>query len=54
VKAAPRRGTIMVTIGAPLRAPAEAGDPFAAAVSLRDAARAEILRGCGESAVGLA
>jgi 1-acyl-sn-glycerol-3-phosphate acyltransferase len=50
----PRRGAIEVTIGAPLRAPAGAGDAFAAAVSLRDAARAQILRGCGEPDARLA
>ena len=43
----PRRGDLAVTVGAPLRPPA-GGDPLAAAVALRDAARAEILRDCGE------
>ncbi len=41
----PRRGAVSVTVGAPLRP--DGGD-FAAAVRLRDAARAEILRQCGE------
>jgi 1-acyl-sn-glycerol-3-phosphate acyltransferase len=44
----PRRSELVVTIGAPLAPPAAGGDPLAAAVALRDAARAEILRGCGE------
>jgi len=41
----PRRGTVAVTIGTP--APPEGAD-WAAAIRLRDAARAEILRHCGE------
>jgi len=41
----PRRGTLIVTIGAPLAPP---GKDWNAAVALRDAARAEILRHCGE------
>jgi 1-acyl-sn-glycerol-3-phosphate acyltransferase len=41
----PRRGTISVTIGAPL---APEGTDWSAAIKLRDAARAEILRHCGE------
>lgn len=40
-----RRGAIVVTIAAPLLAQ---GDDWNAAVALRDAARAEILRHCGE------
>ncbi|MBK5104478.1 MAG: AMP-binding protein [Burkholderiales bacterium] len=40
-----RRGTIAVTIAAPLTAP---GNDWNAAVALRAAARAEILRHCGE------
>jgi 1-acyl-sn-glycerol-3-phosphate acyltransferase len=45
----PRRGLIVVTIGTPIQPPADAPDDFAAAVRLADAARAEILRHCGES-----
>jgi 1-acyl-sn-glycerol-3-phosphate acyltransferase len=41
----PRRGTISVIIGAPL---SPAGADWSAAIRLRDAARAEILRHCGE------
>jgi 1-acyl-sn-glycerol-3-phosphate acyltransferase len=41
----PRRGAITVTIGAPLE---PSGSDWAAAIALRDAARAEILRHCGE------
>lgn len=41
----PRRGTVTVTIGAPVQ---PAGDDWASAIQLRDAARAEILRYCGE------
>ena len=44
---APRLG---VAIGAPIPPPAGAPDAFAAAASLRDLARAEILRHCGEPA----
>lgn len=40
-----RRGAIVVTIGAPL---APRGRDWNAAVALRDAARTEILRCCGE------
>jgi hypothetical protein len=40
-----RRAPISVVIGAPLRAQ---GEDWAAAVKLRDAARGEILRHCGE------
>ena len=41
----PRRGTIVVTVGAPL---SPRGSDWNAAVALRDSARAEILRHCGE------
>jgi 1-acyl-sn-glycerol-3-phosphate acyltransferase len=44
----PRRGAITITFGAPLLPGADALDTFAAAVVLRDAARAHILRHCGE------
>jgi hypothetical protein len=40
-----RRGTIVVTVSAPLM---PRGSDWNAAVALRDAARAEILRRCGE------
>ena len=43
-----RRGTVCVTFGDPLQPPAPARDAFAAAVALRDAARAHILAHCGE------
>ncbi|MDH5194682.1 MAG: 1-acyl-sn-glycerol-3-phosphate acyltransferase, partial [Nitrospira sp.] len=43
-----RRGTITITFGAPLLPVADARDAFAAAVVLRDAARAHIVRHCGE------
>ena len=41
----PRRGTVAVTIGTPVQ---PEGSDWAAAIRLRDAARAEILRHCGE------
>jgi 1-acyl-sn-glycerol-3-phosphate acyltransferase len=48
----PRRGAVTVTVGAPVSpegmAEEVAGDPWTVAVRLRDAARAEILRHCGE------
>jgi 1-acyl-sn-glycerol-3-phosphate acyltransferase len=44
----PRRGAITITFGAPLLPGADAPDTFTAAVVLRDAARAHILRHCGE------
>ena len=47
----PRRAALRVTIGAPIPPPAGAPDAFAAAVSLRDLARAEILRHCGEPGI---
>jgi acyl carrier protein len=40
-----RRGAVVVTVGAPILPP---GSDWNAAVTLRDAARAEILRHCGE------
>ncbi len=43
----PRRGSITVTVGAPIPAP-DAADRWHAALTLRDAARAHILRQCGE------
>ena len=46
----PRRGAVTVTVGAPPapRAPAGGEGPWAAALKLRDAARAHILRHIGE------
>ena len=44
-----RRAAITVTIGAPI---APEGEDWAAAVKLRDAVRAEILRSCGEPDIG--
>lgn len=44
----PRRGAITITFGAPLLPVADASDAFAAAVVLRDDARAHIARHCGE------
>jgi 1-acyl-sn-glycerol-3-phosphate acyltransferase len=44
----PRRGVVMVTVGAPIEPPSDVPDSFAAAVRLRDAARAEIAHNCGE------
>jgi 1-acyl-sn-glycerol-3-phosphate acyltransferase len=44
----PRRGAIVVTVGAPIAPPKDGRDLFSAALMLRDAARAEILRHCGE------
>lgn len=41
----PRRGAVVITISPPLREP---GADWDAAIRLRDAARAEILRNCGE------
>ncbi|HWQ95397.1 MAG TPA: AMP-binding protein [Gammaproteobacteria bacterium] len=41
----PRRGSISVTIGVPIE---PKGSDWSAAIQLRDAARAEILRHCGE------
>jgi 1-acyl-sn-glycerol-3-phosphate acyltransferase len=48
----PRRGALAVTIGEPILPPADAPDAFAAAVELRDAARAVILKHCGEPDAG--
>ncbi len=45
----PRRGSVAVTVGAPIR---PAGSDWAAAIRLRDAARAEILQHCGEPDAG--
>lgn len=47
-----RRGPIEVAIGNPLPPPAGGADEFAAAVALRDTARAHILAHCGEPDVG--
>jgi len=44
----PRWGRLTVTIAEPIVPPAGASDTFAAAVELRDAARAVILQHCGE------
>jgi 1-acyl-sn-glycerol-3-phosphate acyltransferase len=44
----PRRGMLVVTIGMPISPPSDTRDVFAAAVRLRDLARAEILHHCGE------
>jgi hypothetical protein len=43
---------MVVTVGASIPPPADAADAFAAAVRLRDLARAEILRHCGEPDLG--
>jgi 1-acyl-sn-glycerol-3-phosphate acyltransferase len=48
----PSRRAIVVTIGKPIEPPADAPDTFTAAIRLRDAARAEILRHCGEEDAG--
>ncbi len=48
-----RRGAITVTIGSPVTADAQAPQAFAAAVALRDAARAHILAHCGEPDAGV-
>jgi hypothetical protein len=45
----PRRGAVRVIVGEPLQAP---GTDWEAAVRLRGAARAEILRHCGEPDLG--
>ncbi len=45
----PRRGAVVVSVGAPIR---PAGSDWGAAIRLRDAARAEILRHCGEPDAG--
>jgi 1-acyl-sn-glycerol-3-phosphate acyltransferase len=48
----PRHGAVAVTIGDAVTPPADATDPFAAAVALRSAARAHILAHCGEPDAG--
>ena len=48
----PRRGPIAVTIGNPVFPPSSAPDAFAAAVAMRDSARAHILAHCGEPDAG--
>jgi 1-acyl-sn-glycerol-3-phosphate acyltransferase len=48
----PRRGTVTVTIGIPVYPPESTADAFAAAVALRDTARAHILAHCGEQDAG--
>jgi 1-acyl-sn-glycerol-3-phosphate acyltransferase len=48
----PRRGALTVTVGEPIPPPADGRDAFAAAVELRDAARAVILHHCGEPDAG--
>lgn len=47
----PRRGPLVVTIGEPV-APPDTPNIFAAAIRLRDSARAAILRHCGEPDAG--
>lgn len=49
-----RRGALVVTIGEPIVPAVAARDTFALAVELRDAARAVILRHCGEPDAGQA
>ena len=44
----PRRGALLVTIADPILPPLDIPDIFAAAINLRDGARAAILRHCGE------
>ena len=44
----PRRSTLIVTVGTPIRPPREVHDAYAAAVSLSETARAQILQHCGE------
>lgn len=44
----PRRGALLVTIASPIVPASDAPDTFAAAIRLRDSARAAILRHCGE------
>jgi len=45
----PHPGPLVVTIGAPISPAADAPDAFAAAVKMRDLARAEIAQHCGEA-----
>jgi 1-acyl-sn-glycerol-3-phosphate acyltransferase len=47
-----RRGPVTVTIGSPILPPSSAQDAFAAAVAVRDEARAHILTYCGEPETG--
>lgn len=47
----PRRSPLEVFIGTPIPPPDDTADGFGAAVRLRDAARAEILKHCGEPAL---
>jgi len=44
----PRRSTLVVTVGTPILPPRQVHDAYTAAVSLSEAARAQILRHCGE------
>jgi 1-acyl-sn-glycerol-3-phosphate acyltransferase len=46
----PRRGAIVVTVGAPVTPATSVGDAFSTAVGLRDAARAAISKDCGAAA----
>jgi len=46
----PRRGAIVVTVGAPVTPATPVGDAFSTAVGLRDAARAAISKDCGATA----
>jgi 1-acyl-sn-glycerol-3-phosphate acyltransferase len=48
----PRHGPLSVTIGQPIPPAAEEEDSFVAAVRLRDTARTEMLRHCGEPDLG--
>jgi 1-acyl-sn-glycerol-3-phosphate acyltransferase len=45
----PRRASLRVSVGAPRVAPADAADAFAAALAMRDSARAFITEHCGEA-----
>ncbi|HEX8988166.1 MAG TPA: AMP-binding protein [Rhodocyclaceae bacterium] len=47
----PRRGPMVLTIGAPIHPPTDSPTQFAAAIRLRDAAREELLHHCGEPAM---
>jgi len=49
----PRRGAIVVTIGAPVEVMETGGEPWSAALRLRDEVRAYILRHCGEPDLAL-
>jgi 1-acyl-sn-glycerol-3-phosphate acyltransferase len=48
----PKHGAVTVTITRPIAPPADIGDTFAAAIKLRDEARAQILPHCGEPDFG--